>query len=63
MNIRLLNNIIYYYIYLNNIKAGKLFVCYVATSPSIDKILQSQLPAKEGRGVIMPSVNSKVCVK
>lgn len=48
---------------LNDGTVGKLFVCYVPSSPSIEKILQSQLPAREGRGVVMPSVNSKVrCV-
>jgi len=45
---------------LNDGTVGKLFVCYVPSSPSIEKILQSQLPAREGRGVVMPSVNSKV---
>ncbi|KAJ1426931.1 hypothetical protein B484DRAFT_450462 [Ochromonadaceae sp. CCMP2298] len=41
---------------------GKLFVCYVAATPSADKILQSHLPIREGRGVVLPSVNTKDAV-
>ena len=40
--------------------AGKLFVCYVAATPSADKILQAHLPIREGRGIGLPSTNSKV---
>jgi hypothetical protein len=40
--------------------SGKLFVCYVAATPSADKILQMHLPAREGRGIVLPSVNAKV---
>lgn len=31
--------------------SGKLFVCYTSTTPSVDKILQSHLPIREGRGL------------
>jgi hypothetical protein len=40
--------------------SGKLFVCYVAATPSADKILQMHLPVREGRGIVLPSVNAKV---
>lgn len=40
--------------------SGKLFVCYVAATPSADKILQMHLPVREGRGIVLPSVNTKV---
>jgi WD40 repeat protein len=36
---------------------GKLFVCYSSATPSADKILQSQLPLRENRGLIAPSTN------
>ena len=41
--------------------AGKLFVCYTPTIPAADKILQSHLPMREGRGLTAPSNNFKVC--
>ncbi len=37
--------------------AGKLFVCYSSATPSSDKILQSHLPVREGRGLTAPTVN------
>jgi len=46
---------------LNDGSSGKLFVCYVAATPSADKILQMHLPAREGRGIVLPSPNAKVC--
>ncbi len=39
--------------------AGKLFVCYSSATPSSDKILQSHLPIREGRGLTAPTVNFK----
>ena len=45
---------------LNDGSSGKLFVCYVAATPSADKILQMHLPAREGRGIVLPSPNAKV---
>lgn len=39
---------------------GKLFVCYVAATPSVDKILQMHLPVREGRGIVLPSASAKV---
>ena len=45
---------------LSDGSSGKLFVCYVAATPSVDKILQMHLPAREGRGIVLPSANAKV---
>jgi phosphoinositide-3-kinase, regulatory subunit 4 len=45
---------------LNDGVAGKLCVCYVAATPSADKILQMHLPVREGRGVVLPSSSTKV---
>jgi hypothetical protein len=42
------------------LNSSKLFVCYVAETPSADKILQAHLPVREGRGVTLPSNNFKV---
>lgn len=39
---------------------GKLFICYVPATPSVDKILQAHLPIREGRGIGLPSNNCKV---
>lgn len=39
---------------------GKLFVSYVAATPSVDKILQMHMPVREGRGIVLPSANAKV---
>jgi phosphoinositide-3-kinase regulatory subunit 4 len=38
----------------------KLFICYTPTIPATDKILQSHLPLREGRGLTAPSGNFKV---
>jgi phosphoinositide-3-kinase regulatory subunit 4 len=46
--------------YANSPLNNKLFVCYVAETPSADKILQAHLPVREGRGVTLPSANFKV---
>lgn len=35
----------------------KLLVCYTPAAPSTDKILRSQLPLRENRGLGTPSVN------
>ena len=40
--------------------SGRLFVCYTPTVPAPDKILQSHLPSREGRGLTVPSSNFKV---
>lgn len=45
---------------LDEKSVGKLFVCYTPTIPASDKILQSHLPVREGRGLSSPSVNFKV---
>lgn len=45
--------------YANSALTNKLFVCYVAETPSADKILQAHLPVREGRGVTLPSANFK----
>lgn len=37
----------------------RLFVCYVASTPSADTILQAHLPIREGRGIALPSANFK----
>lgn len=39
---------------------NKLFVCYVASTPSPDKMVHTQLPAREGRGIVTPNANNKV---
>jgi hypothetical protein len=38
---------------------NKLLVCYTSALPSADKILQSQLPVRENRGMSVPSVNCR----
>jgi serine/threonine protein kinase len=38
---------------------NKLLVCYTSALPSPDKILQSQLPVRENRGLSVPSVNCR----
>ena len=45
--------------YNNNIN-NKLFMCYVADTPSSDKILPAHLPIKEGRGLnaVAPSYSN-----
>lgn len=47
---------------LSDGSSGKLFMCYVAATPSADKILQMHLPVREGRGIVLPNVNARVSV-